>query len=380
MGRLTLLEWIVVGTEKFEVCEDRAFALLRHRLGIKNDFLENNFDFAGLAPGGGKGGELMARTKDKRWFIKQLSPGDLQALYSPDFLDAYVAHMTSGKDSLLSKMVLLFRRKGEEKEGNVFLVMSNCLPSPTSNWGHDSGEGKRFGWTFLFDLKGCRDDKLMERSGLPTPQVHKRCWKCNWLLGECCSCCQCCKALCCLTPERIEYQTGKELAFTHHFHLDIRDATELIECINRDASFLSKAGLMDYSAIVGAVEIRDGVVPPAPGAGDLFSPPLVAEYAGRKWAYYWGIIDYLQLWTTGKKIAHVIKCCFAPKPISTIAPPEYCDQFTCFVRERIQADGRGQDRGPVAGTPAHIDETEPLAHAAGAAPPPERLAADVETK
>lgn len=47
------------------------------------------------------------------------------------------------------------------------------------------------------------------------------------------------------------------------------------------------------------------------------------------------MIDFLQPWTTGKKVAHCIKCTFAPKPISTIHPTQYADQFLDFFADKF---------------------------------------------
>ena len=54
-------------------------------------------------------------------------------------------------------------------------------------------------------------------------------------------------------------------------------------------------------------------------------------------AYYLGIIDFLQGWTAGKKVAHVIKFLFAPKPISTVRPKPYADQFWAAQQRRFHA-------------------------------------------
>ena len=51
--------------------------------------------------------------------------------------------------------------------------------------------------------------------------------------------------------------------------------------------------------------------------------------------------DYYQGWTGGKKVAHVIKKMFAPKPISTVSPTPYADQVR---RERDRERDREGDR------------------------------------
>eukprot|EP01062_Namystynia_karyoxenos_P017748 TRINITY_DN16567_c0_g1_i1.p1 TRINITY_DN16567_c0_g1~~TRINITY_DN16567_c0_g1_i1.p1 ORF type:complete len:381 (+),score=97.92 TRINITY_DN16567_c0_g1_i1:66-1208(+) len=360
MGGIKYLDTLWVGERTVTLDYDQEFALLRHMLRVPDDFMRNNFDFHKLAPGGGKGGEVMARSKCKQWFVKQLSPGDHAALTSEGFLQQYVEHVGGHHQSptMICRIVALF----DDGTGRNFIIMNNWLPQPTAAWGHipdthnvePSGEPAQAGWTYLYDLKGCRDDKLMQEHGLPVDQVHKRCWKCNWLIGECCGC----PKLCCLTPERQQYQEGKLRAFTEQFHLSAEDADLLRRTMVHDVKFLQKVGMMDYSAIIGAVRLRDGVTPPIPREGDFFSRPIVTAHGGQRWVYYWGIIDFLQLWTMGKKVAHLIKCCFAPKPISTIEPVAYGEQFLTFIEQRVCGDGERQ-------TITDGGETEPVRQGSG---------------
>jgi hypothetical protein len=87
---------------------------------------------------------------------------------------------------------------------------------------------------------------------------------------------------------------------------------------------------MDYSLLVG---VR--TCPLAEYKPDMFDSmqpffddfPLISVHNGVVQAFYLGIIDFLQPWSTGKKIAHCIKCTYAPKPISTINPKQYGNQF-----------------------------------------------------
>ena len=41
--------------------------------------------------------------------------------------------------------------------------------------------------------------------------------------------------------------------------------------------------------------------------GDVHNKPYVVEYGGEVLIIYLGVIDFLQSWTSGKKVAHVIK-------------------------------------------------------------------------
>jgi len=372
---------ITVGDKEMELDSftEQELAVLRKKLRIPDDFLKDNFDHSKMKPGGGKGGDCMAQTKDKRFFIKDLNPGDYNALVNPGFLAAYREHITpkrvpgvDGPGSLITRIVAVII--DATRPHGKMLVMSNSLPQIDPSWAHpteaeqipDPETGKlppTHGWTYLMDLKCNRDDKLMQRDGLPVDQVHKRCWKCNWLAGEAFGC----EGPCCVPEDRRLYNEGKIIAFEYEFSLTPEDALELQERVSRDVHFFQNMGLMDYSAIIGAVRLRDGAKPPEPSDRDFYSRPYIArDPRGVTWAYYWGMIDFLQLWTTGKKVAHVIKCLFAPKPISTVEPGLYGDQFLGLVEERLKKDGQPW---------RFQEETEPLAPdgAAAPAPPPQQM-------
>jgi len=53
--------------------------------------------------------------------------------------------------------------------------------------------------------------------------------------------------------------------------------------------------------VEGAAAMRDG---------DVHNAPYVVEHRGEVLILYLGVIDFLQGWNTGKKVAHVIKRCF----------------------------------------------------------------------
>ena len=53
---------------------------------------------------------------------------------------------------------------------------------------------------------------------------------------------------------RAEYYQGKRDAFTRKFHLTPGQKKSVIELIQRDTAWLKKAGLMDYSLLVGIQE------------------------------------------------------------------------------------------------------------------------------
>ena len=81
---------LIVGTIQVQTVKDNHFSLLRHKFGVPDNFLDGQFDFGKLTSGGGKGGDLMARSFDDRYFVKQLNKGDGRSLLDEAFLREYI--------------------------------------------------------------------------------------------------------------------------------------------------------------------------------------------------------------------------------------------------------------------------------------------------
>lgn len=110
----------------------------------------------------------MSLTKNRKLMIKELSEDDHASLERVAL--AYSVRMlqdSSDTPSMLSLIFYHFERSG----GKCFIVMTNLLPTDCSV-------------DELWDLKGCADDKAMRRGGKPVAQVHKRWFRCHWLIAE----------------------------------------------------------------------------------------------------------------------------------------------------------------------------------------------------
>lgn len=181
--------------------------------------------------------------------------------------------------------------------------------------------------------------------GVHVPEVHKRFYKLSWLLAEA----ACGASTSATPPERREYALGKEEAFRAIFPMGAAQRDALLDALRDDLAFLASpaaaGGLMDYSIILGMArygpeEEAAGVAacsPPAGGEPTAHARPLLVRHSGQLCVYYVGIIDFLQQWTTGKKVAHVIKACCAPHPISTVPPAEYAQQFLAHFENAFRA-------------------------------------------
>ncbi len=104
-------------------CEDVLSALRTQDSVIESSFQAPEFDFATLADGGAKGGSKMQFTKNKRFFIKQLSDEDHSRFL--DLSKTYVDYIKSNRDSLLIRFYYHFRRDADSK---VSVAAGRFLP------------------------------------------------------------------------------------------------------------------------------------------------------------------------------------------------------------------------------------------------------------
>lgn len=312
-----------VGDVDCPTVQDAHFSSVRRAFGIADDFLAGIFDFGGLGAGGGKGGDLMSRTTCGTFFVKELNPGDARSLLRDDFLEAYVGLITTGT-SLLCKIVAVF----EHPRLGRFLVMANCLPASVDSW---SG---------LYDLKGSADDKALVEDGERVPEVHKRCWNVAWMVCEATGCNKG------VPSERTRYLSAKRRSFNFPIYVTKDQRREILSAVERDVALFDEFGLMDYSMIVGVQRPPPGeaarCLREAGGDDDarkmtrLHGKPYASRHGGDVVIAYFGIIDFLQAWTGGKRCAHVIKACCAPTPISTISPGAYAKQFREFFQWKLR--------------------------------------------
>lgn len=78
-----------------------------------------------------------------------------------------------------------------------------------------------------------------------------------------------------------------------------------IDTIKRDAGLFGDMNLMDYSLIVTVMKVPESDYTPStfPSLEPFATnQPFVAKYGGNVYAYYFGIIDFLQPWNLGKKV------------------------------------------------------------------------------
>lgn len=313
---------ITVGKKrrKIVVFNDEHWSRLRRKNNVPDDFL-HSFDFdEDLKDGGGKGGSMLGLTSDKKYIVKELDGGDHSSLMT---ITPQLAVRMEADDTLLAAFVMHFRLGSK-----IFIVMTNCMP--------DFIQGLCI--TALFDLKGNKDDKAMRLDGEKIPAVHKRVFSCHkcWYFCDNQSCP-------CYPDDRRLYYNGKVYAFSRNFHMAKDQAVRIRSMLTKDAEALCDMGTMDYSLLIGYVAADEVAVDEGKAGKEveaaIRSSKFVCRYNGTVYAYFVGVIDFLQDWTCKKGIARCIKT-FAPRPLSTVPPPTYADQFVRNLTKRMLGDAK----------------------------------------
>lgn len=276
---------------KVTLFNDDQFSLIRKQHGIPDDFLDSGWNYAQMKKGSGKGGDLMVILSD--FVIKELSQGDHKELL--DIAAKLVSHWRN-KPSLITPIFLHWTY-----EDRYYYAQARMTPQGP--------------YKVLFDLKGCDDDKLLEKNGKKIVVVNKRwfnlcmwCGTCNW------------------SQDRMTYYEGKLLARAVKFAVTEEQRRELLMKMRYDIEFLKAEGLMDYSLLVAQKE----------GSSEKdscsYRHAMVSSDGTQEVTTYISIIDYLQRWNFSKVVANAIKVLERNK--ATIKPAPYGDRF-CSHFEKV---------------------------------------------
>lgn len=286
---------ITISGHKVALYNDQFFSQLRKAHGLGDDFLSgiDNVKDA-MKKSDAKGGNMMGFIGSD-FVIKDLTGGDHAALL--DIAEGYVKHMTTG-ESLLVPIYLHY-----QLDGVNYFVMGNCV-----------GQGAALE---KYDLKGCNDDKMLEKDRKPIKVIHKRWFKLLMWCGN--SCGQ-------QSDARTIYANGKAQARSVKFTVSPEQREKVVAKIKRDTDYLAAANLMDYSLLVA---VREG--PAGKFEQDRHHLPCqqpfirpMADGTGDH-ATFVGIVDYLQKWNMAKVIAKHIK--FLETNKATIEPEPYAKRF-----------------------------------------------------
>ena len=289
-----------VDGHEVRLINDAHFARVRRQYHVDSTVLDN-FKFEQLDEAGGKGGDVLAFTPDRKFIVKSLNDSDQVTLENHS---AIICAQMVKSDSLLSKMFFHFQIPDGDNAGFYF-VMNNCLPPVT--------------WAKLYDLKGCCDDKLLFNDGQRINEVHKRCFSINTFWYGCDLDC------CCNTDARKQYFQGKREALTCKFDVSPHDKQVIDRRITNDVNFLVEQTVtMDYSLILGITKCKVGEEGNLPKTLFANQPYLVRSGENEVSAFYFGIIDFLQEWTTTKKVCKFSRKVNAEWPLSLVSVFDFC--------------------------------------------------------
>jgi hypothetical protein len=333
-----------VGGVRMHTYNDVYYKAMRDAFGVTEIYEQSwsEFDFKkDLREGGGKGGNLMGFTADKKFIIKEMNDGDHKALLK--LTGSFVKHVLppEGSDESMSVLCRFYAHfhHAAYRGGMNFVVMNNWLPplpdeilsSPSVAGCNTSSIKQEFDRRkSSWDLKGTSDDKTLYHDGNKVQEVHKRIWNVTMWGGQCM-----------WSPERKNYKEKKTEAYHMSFHVSEEQQRWIGLRIRYDCEWLIEMGLMDYSLIIGESILpkhMSGVGVAIAGTSDLNTQPLVSasRYDGSVQVLSLGIIDFLQEYGMGKVIANKIKVLERNK--STVPPRQYGQRFMRYFDYKFSPD------------------------------------------
>jgi len=265
----------------------------------------------------GKGGESQFGSRDRMCIVKALTKDDHKSLIV--LAEAYVERLLDD-ETLLCPIYLHFR---DEKTKKCYIALRNLTPEEKA-------------WNLKFDLKGCDDDKTLERNGELITPIRKRFYHVHRWFS------------CMWTRARWDYWNAKQRARELEFSFPVSQQADIVRLIQADANWLSKSGVMDYSLLFCVRRVPVSWVPALGNNVTSHSSAGVREskHGLKRYAYQegdetvvlvcMGIIDFLQPWTSPKKVAMCIKSCEFNK--ATVPPPRYGRRFAAHFASRFKAD------------------------------------------
>eukprot|EP01017_Pseudomicrothorax_dubius_P023646 TRINITY_DN2521_c0_g1_i9.p1 TRINITY_DN2521_c0_g1~~TRINITY_DN2521_c0_g1_i9.p1 ORF type:complete len:332 (-),score=86.95 TRINITY_DN2521_c0_g1_i9:230-1225(-) len=226
---------------------------------------------AGLADGG-RGGEFFFFSEDNRLILKSMKESERDLLLS--ILPEYIEHYERNPHSLIAKVLGVFE---------LFLMQNTLMGIPKSQV------------LATYDLKGSTVAREVMKKGDDVNKVLK------------------------------EGKVLKDLDFSKiegSIYVSPEDREALVQGVTMDTDFFKRHCLIDYSLLLTKINPSESIKNPK---------FIQSEKPGEEEIYFsLGIIDYLQLYNTKKKLEKQIKVITALDAdvnISIQEPPKYADRF-----------------------------------------------------
>eukprot|EP00298_Acanthocystis_sp_HF-20_P014550 c20816_g1_i3.p1 GENE.c20816_g1_i3~~c20816_g1_i3.p1 ORF type:complete len:277 (-),score=48.86 c20816_g1_i3:86-916(-) len=258
----------------------------------------------------GKSGALFYKTTDDKFLIKTLSKQE--SIYFRGILSHYYNHVMMNPNTLLPRFFQLFRIKTARGRKIRMVIMHNILPSHLSI-------------SERFDIKG-------STKGRVTKEELRS------------------KAL--VTLKDLDFiELGRKIV------IGSSKKRQLMAQVLADTTFLKDNKLMDFSLLIGITHLTPEMIIArkekevrlnSKNKSLILSPPnsfSLCEFDGAMEGIdengnpiliYCGIIDILQEYSLKKQIENFVKSSTYDKhTISAVAPEQYSDRFSDFIRSKI---------------------------------------------
>ncbi|CAK4084430.1 unnamed protein product [Aphanomyces euteiches] len=123
----------------------------------------------------------------------------------------------------------------------------------------------------------------------------------------------------------------------HRLRLGRAEGNALLEQLRKDSVFLRDQGIMDYSLLIGVVDVQYKV----DKSGSSGQNPHLCDSISGPGLYYVGVIDILQTWNWNKRLERWVKIWLRnkdPHGLSAIPPYAYQVRFESKLRDIIATD------------------------------------------
>jgi len=285
----------------------QVFRSLRQSLKISNEDFVKSWDLSEenmqAKEGAGRSGALFGKSEDKRYIFKTIFHTEVVTLLA--FLQSYHAHMLSSPDTLLMKILGLYRVQQSVLKSVYLLIFENALHAPVAI-------------RYVYDLKGRKPKPGKFGRQEPAPGV-----------------------------------VLKDNDLTRVFYLG-DNRRPFFAQLEKDVTLLQNNNLMDYSLLVGVYrghkskrhgggkrkkttrkaskdEAHDHAAPA--GLRRKHGNGIVAHPDARE-VYYIGVIDMLTFYGAAKRIANAAKSLlWEQAELSTVEAQYYATRFLSAMKD-----------------------------------------------
>jgi len=237
---------------------------------------------------GGRSDAFISFSCDKKFLMKTLTRGEKSFLLE-EMLPAYYNHVLN-QYSLLSRILGIFSLEDNRKVAYDLIIMVNIIGTTDIN--------------ALFDLKGStiarqelKDESISSVSDLQRGHTYK---------------------------DLDFLQTVKAIK------VSTEDREYLLRTLRGDVELLTAMNVMDYSLLLVFTPRNVDTMRPRNKKYCFLGEGPHAQYA-----FYIGIIDYLQVYNRFKRLETLSKTIVNPRKtrldISAVSPSEYSERFLAFV-------------------------------------------------